>query len=224
MTLDAGAGDLDTIPPTDRTRLRRLRERGAFERSTVEAILDEGLVAHVGVVDGAHPVVLPMAYARVGRTLYVHGAVANHLLRTGADGEICVTVTLLDGLVLSRSWFHHSMNYRSVVVYGRARLVTDDEEKRVASRALVEHLAEGRSDATRPVTPEELRKTTFLALPIDEASAKIRTGPPGEDPADLDGEAWGGVLPLRLAAAGPVADDHTPAAAELPGHLVGWSR
>jgi nitroimidazol reductase NimA-like FMN-containing flavoprotein (pyridoxamine 5'-phosphate oxidase superfamily) len=224
MSEPAIAPGVGTIPPTDRTRLRRLRDRGSFERSTVEAILDEGLVAHVGIVDGDHPVVLPMAYARIDGTLYLHGAVANHLLGTGADGEICVTVTLLDGLVLSRSWFHHSMNYRSVVVYGRPRQVTDDEEKHAASRALVEHIACGRSDVTRAVTPEELRKTAFLALALDEASAKIRSGPPGEDPTDLAGDTWGGVLPIRPTPSEPVADDHTPLGHPLPDHLVGWSR
>ncbi len=224
MSAAAASDGATTIEPTDRTQVRRHRERARYERATLEAILDEGLVAHVGVVDGAHPVVLPMAYARIGETLYLHGAVANHLLRTGAEGEMCVTVTLLDGLVLSRSWFHHSMNYRCAVVYGRPRLVTDDEEKWAASRALVEHIARGRSDGTRPVTAEELRKTMFLALPLDEASAKVRTGPPSEAPGDVDGGAWGGVLPLSVAAGAPVPDEATPAHVSLPEHLAGWRR
>lgn len=224
MSPPAASDGTATIEPTDRTQVRRHRERARYERQAVEAILDEGLVAHVGVVDGSHPVVLPMAYARIGETLYLHGALANHLLRTGAEGEICVTVTLLDGLVLSRSWFHHSMNYRCVVLYGRPRLVTDDAEKWAASEALVEHVARGRAEATRPTTPEELRKTTFLALPIDEASAKVRNGPPSDEPEDLDGTTWAGVLPLSTVAGTPVADEHTPAGVEVPEHLVTWTR
>jgi nitroimidazol reductase NimA-like FMN-containing flavoprotein (pyridoxamine 5'-phosphate oxidase superfamily) len=221
----AASDDAAAIAPTDRTRLRRLKARGQFERSTIEAILDEGLVAHVGVVDDGLPLVLPMAFARVDSTLYLHGAVANHLLRTVADGGgLCVTVTLLDGLVLSRSWFHHSMNYRCVVVFGTPRVVTDPDEQRVASRALVEHVATGRSEVTRAVDEDELRRTLFLALPIDEASAKIRTGPPGEDPDDLGQGRWGGVLPLGITAGPLVPDADTPAGAPVPDHLVDWRR
>ncbi len=212
MTDDAPAAVLE---PTDRTRLRRAKDRGRFDRETVYGVLDEGLVAHVAVVDEGRPLVIPMAYARIGDRLYLHGAVANHLLRSAAGGPgVCVTVTLLDGLVLSRSWFHHSMNYRSVVVFGEATLVDDPAEKMAASDALVEKVRRGRSAQSRPPTPEELRATLFVSLPIEEASAKVRSGPPREDPADLGNGHWGGVIPLRLVPGDPVPDadveDGTP--------------
>jgi nitroimidazol reductase NimA-like FMN-containing flavoprotein (pyridoxamine 5'-phosphate oxidase superfamily) len=196
------------LEPTDRTRLRRAKERGRFDCETVHAILDEGVVAHVAVVDDGRPLVIPMAYARIDDRLYLHGAVANHLLRCAAGGGgVCVTVTLLDGLVLSRSWFHHSMNYRSVVVFGEVALVDDPDEKMAASEAFVEKVRAGRAAESRPPTPEELRATSFVCLRIEEASAKIRSGPPREDPGDVDNGHWGGVIPLRLVAGDPVPDD-----------------
>jgi nitroimidazol reductase NimA-like FMN-containing flavoprotein (pyridoxamine 5'-phosphate oxidase superfamily) len=202
--------DLPDLEPTDRTRLRRLKERGRYDRATIEAILDEGLVAHVGVVDDGRPLVIPMAYARIDDRLYLHGAVANHLLRTATSG-VCVTVTLLDGLVLSRSWFHHSMNYRSVVVFGEAERVTDPDEQMAACRALVDKVQAGRADESRPPTPSELRATAIVSIPITEASAKIRTGPPKEDPDDLDNGWWGGVIPIELVRGEPMPDEHVTA-------------
>jgi nitroimidazol reductase NimA-like FMN-containing flavoprotein (pyridoxamine 5'-phosphate oxidase superfamily) len=194
---------------TARTTVRRKADRGRYDRGTIDAILDEALLAHVGfTVDGA-PCVLPMAYARVGDVLYLHGASGNHMLRTLAGGaEACVTVTLLDGLVLSRSAFHHSMNYRSVVAFGRAEKVDDDAEKRAAMEALIEHTVPGRTPHTRPPSERELRATLVVRFPLTEASAKIRTGPALEEPDDLALPYWGGEIPLRLVAGEPVPDAH----------------
>ncbi|HEX5097822.1 MAG TPA: pyridoxamine 5'-phosphate oxidase family protein [Acidimicrobiia bacterium] len=196
------------LEPTDRVKLRRKAERGSYERATVNAILDEALIAHVGFAIDGQTCVLPMTYARVDDVLYLHGAVANNMLKSLASGiDVCVTVTLLDAIVLSRSAFHHSMNFRSVVVYGVATKVDSDDEKHVATRALVEHMVPGRSNETRGPTPSELRKTLFVRVPIDEASAKIRTGPPIEDPDDLALPYWGGEIPITLTRGEPVADE-----------------
>jgi nitroimidazol reductase NimA-like FMN-containing flavoprotein (pyridoxamine 5'-phosphate oxidase superfamily) len=196
------------LEPTDRVKLRRKADRGHYDRATVDAILDEALIAHVGFTLDGQTYVLPMTYARVDNMLYLHGAVANNMLRSLATGiDVCVTVTLLDGLVLSRSAFHHSMNFRSVVVYGVATKVDSDDEKHIATRALVEHMVPGRSDEVRGPTASELRKTLFVRVPIDEASAKIRTGPPVEDPDDLALPYWGGEIPMALTRAAPVPDE-----------------
>jgi len=187
-------------PPSDRTKVRRLADRGRYDSETVHGILDEGLVAHVGFVAEHGPVVLPMAYGRIADRLYLHGATGNAMLRALDGAAVCVTVTLLDGLVLSRSAFHHSMNYRSVVVFGSAETVTDAAERDDALRAIVDHMVEGRSAACRPPSPEELRATRVVRVPLAEASAKVRTGPPNEDAADLDPPVWwGGVVPVTLA-------------------------
>ncbi|HKE54177.1 MAG TPA: pyridoxamine 5'-phosphate oxidase family protein, partial [Actinomycetota bacterium] len=163
-------------PPSERTRVRRLPERGAYDRETIDAILDEALICHLAWVQDGEPRVIPTIHARSGDTLYVHGSNASRTLRgTKAGAHVAAEVTLLDGLVLARSAFHHSMNYRSVVVYGRAREVTDPDEKFAAQRALVEHVARGRSDDARMPNQRELDQTTILAIPIEEASAKIRT-------------------------------------------------
>jgi uncharacterized protein len=206
-----------TIPVTDRTKVRRLATRGNYDRDTIHAILDEALVCHVGfVIDGA-PVVIPTIHWREGDTLYVHGSAASRMLRSLREGvDACVTVTLLDGLVLARSAFHHSMNYRSVVVFGKAREVTG-EEKRSALDGLVEHVVRGRSRDVRPPNELELRQTLVLALPLDEASAKIRTGGPVDDEEDYAMPIWAGVVPLRLTPSTPIADDGVTA--ELPDYL-----
>lgn len=195
---------------TERSRLRRARTRGHHDRTTVEAILDEALVAHVGVVADGTPLVLPMAYARLDDQVYLHGAAANHLLSTAEGTEICVTVTLLDGLVLARSAFHHSMNYRSVALFGPAAIVTDPDEKRRSLDALVDHVQPGRSEVARPPTANELRATTVIRLAITEGSAKVRTGGPNDEPDDLDWPAWAGHIPLTLTPGHPVVDEHTP--------------
>jgi nitroimidazol reductase NimA-like FMN-containing flavoprotein (pyridoxamine 5'-phosphate oxidase superfamily) len=196
---------VDSYQPTGRTTLRRLPARGAHDQETVHAILDEGLVAHVAVMTDIGPRVIPTTYARLDETVYVHGSAANHLLRTAAsDVEVCLAVTLLDGLVLARSAFHHSMNYRSVVVYGRATKVTDPAEKRRALDAIVDHVRSGRSREARPPTDDELRSTLVLALPLREVSAKVRSGGPLDDEADLAWPVWAGVIPLSLVAGDPV--------------------
>ena len=214
---------MPSSPPSSRTTVRRLPERARYERTQVEAILDEGLAAHVGFQAGDHPVVIPTAYARVGGELYLHGSPASRMLRALERVPVCVTVTLLDGLVLARSAFHHSMNYRSVVVMGRARLVDDPEEKRRAFRALVEHIVPGRSPESRPANDFELRFTRVLALRIDEASAKLRTGPPVDDAEDLALPWWAGVVPLALTPATPVPDEASRAI-PAPAYATGYRR
>ena len=197
------------IAPTDRTRHRRLPDRGSFERDVVHGIIDEALSCHVGFAVDGRPWVIPTIHARLDDRLYLHGALANHMLRTlGSGVEACVTMTLIDGLVLARSAFHHSMNYRSVVVFGYATVVEDDAEKIAALDALVEHVVPGRSADARPPTPSELRRTLVLRLPITEASAKVRTGGPVDDEEDLTLPIWAGVVPcaLTFAAPEPVAD------------------
>jgi uncharacterized protein len=212
-------------PPTERTRLRRGADRGRYDRATVEAILDEGLVAHVGFAVEGRPWVMPMAYARVDDVVYVHGAVGNHALRAIAGGaELCLTVTLVDGLVLSRSAFHHSMNYRSVLVFGPGRLVQDPAEKLAASLALVDHMVPGRAADTRSPSEAELRATQVVAVDLAEASAKVRSGGPGEDPADIGAGHWAGHLPLSVVAGDPVQDRQAPGddAVALPAYLATW--
>lgn len=206
---------------TERSRLRRKRERGSYDRTVVDAILDEALVCHVGVVVGGQPTVIPMAYARAGDVLYLHGAAANATLQTLAVGEpACVTVTLLDGLVLSRAAKHHSVNFRTVVLFGRARLVDDPAEKVSAVGAVVEHAVPGRMADVRPPTDAELRSTMVVAFPVDEGSAKIRTGGPVEDPEDLSMSVWAGEVPLRLVSEAAVADDAVLPGVTAPSYLA----
>ncbi|HEX8285211.1 MAG TPA: pyridoxamine 5'-phosphate oxidase family protein [Pyrinomonadaceae bacterium] len=213
----ATAGDFS---PTARTTLRRLPKRGSFERETVNAVLDDGFVCHVGFVADGQPFVIPTAYGRVGDTLYLHGAKASRMLKALASGgEVCVTVTLVDGLVLARSAFHHSINYRSVVVFGRARPVESEDEKNAALEAFTEHVCRGRWADVRWPTPEELAATTVVALPLAEASAKVRTGPPIDDEEDYALPVWAGVLPLSVEPGAPVADPRLPEATPVPGYV-----
>jgi hypothetical protein len=192
--------------PTPRSTVRRLPERGRYDRETIDAVLDEGLVCHVGFVDGGQPFVVPSAYARMGDRLVIHGSAASRMLKALAAGApACVTVTLLDGLVLARSAFHHSMNYRSVVVLGRAVEVTDSAERMAAFEAIVEHVLPGRWSEVRWPTEQELRATTVLRLPLDEASAKVRSGDPIDDEEDLALDCWAGVIPFGVKIGDPVA-------------------
>lgn len=211
-----------TLPMTDRTRVRRLAERGHYETETIHAILDEALLCHVGFVVDGQPVVIPTIHWRDGETLYVHGSAASRMLRSLRDGvDACVTVTLLDGLVLARSAFHHSMNYRSVVVFGKAREVGEDEKLR-ALDSLVEHVVRGRSKEVRAPNLKELKQTLVLALPIDEASAKIRTGGPVDDEEDYALPVWAGVVPLTLTPGEPLADKGVTA--DVPAYARTYKR
>jgi hypothetical protein len=194
-------------PRSDRTRVRREPERAAYDRATIEAILDEGLVCHLGFVHDGQPYVIPTLYGRVGDELYVHGSAASRMLRTLKDGvDACLTVTLVDGIVLARSIFNHSINYRSVVVLGRAAPVEDADEKARALEAFSTTLLPGRWAEARPPTPLELKATAILRLPLNEASAKVRTGPPEDDEADYGWPVWAGVIPLTLTAGDPRPD------------------
>jgi len=192
--------------PSARATVRRKADRGRYERDAIHAILDEGLVAHVGFTSDLGFAVLPMVYARLDDDLYLHGAAGNHMLRALDGADVCITVTIVDGLVLSRSAFHHSMNYRSVVVYGRATLVTDEDEKDLVLRSVVDHMVDGRSEHCRPPTADERRATRVVRVPLREASAKVRSGPPIEEPADLALPYFGGVVPLSVVRGAPVAD------------------
>jgi len=209
---------------SERTTVRRLPARGAYDRDTVYAILDEALICHVGFVVEGRPAVIPTIHWRDGDTLYFHGSAAAGFLRAMRNGvDACVTVTLLDGLVLARSAFHHSMNYRSAVILGKAREVTGDEKLR-ALDTLVEHVCKGRSaDARRP-NQVEIKQTLVLGMPIDEASAKIRTGGPLDDEEDYALDIWAGVLPLQLVPQVPIADERLNAGIEVPDYVRRYRR
>ena len=210
---------------TTRTTVKRRAERAAYDRGAIEAILDEGLICHVGFVSEGQPYVLPTIYARVGDHLYVHGSAASRMLRGLAGGiDTCVTVTLIDGLVLARSAFHHSMNYRSVVVLGTARAVLDPALKRAALRALVEHVVPERWDAVRAPSDQEMKATTVLELPLTEASAKVRSGGPIEDEDDYALPVWAGQLPLELIASAPVPDERLLEGVPIPRCFTRYQR
>lgn len=199
---------MGTFPTTARTAVRRLPKRAVYDKQTVYSILDEGFLCHVGFVVDRQPIVIPTSYARVSDTLYIHGSAASRMIKTAASEgvDICVTVTLLDGLVLARSAFHHSMNYRSVVVLGRGRLVTDEQEKWTALHAFTNHVVPQRWEEVREPTPQELKATSVLAMPIEEASAKVRTGSPIDDEEDYTLHVWAGVVPIESKIGTPVPD------------------
>jgi nitroimidazol reductase NimA-like FMN-containing flavoprotein (pyridoxamine 5'-phosphate oxidase superfamily) len=207
----------------ERLRVKREPQRAVYDRETIAAILDEALICHLGFEVEGQPYVIPTLHARVGDVLYVHGSAASRMLRHAAGGApVCVTVTLLDGLVLARSVYNHSMNYRSVVVLGRARELSDRDEKIRAMHRVVEHVVPGRWDDARQPSEAEIKSTTILALPLDEASAKIRTGPPTDDEADLELPVWAGTIPLMIQPAEPV-----PAAGVSgppPGYAADYGR
>ena len=214
----------DLYPATEATRLRRKPERGSHQRAVVNRILDEGLVCHVGWVRAGGPVVIPTLYARVGETLFLHGSPASSTLRGVRGLDVCVTVTLVDGLVLARSAFNSSVNYRSVVIMGKASEVTDPEQKRVALDAFVEHTLPGRLSHLRPMTDKETRATMVLRLSIEEAAAKVRSGPPDDDPADLEFPVWAGVLPLTIGYGPAEPDPLLTGTAEPPSHVTDYRR
>lgn len=211
--------------PTERTRLRRKPERGRYDRATIEAILDEGLVCHVGFAVDSQPYVIPTTYGRIADRLYLHGSAASRMLRTlGAGVPVCVTVTLLDGLVLARSARRHSMNYRSVVVLGVASPVDDRAERLRALETIVNHAVPGRWREVRPPTDRELRETAVLRVSLNEASAKIRSGPPLDDLEDVARTCWAGVLPLQVAALPPVPAPGLAAETQPPPALASNGR
>jgi uncharacterized protein len=210
---------------TKRTTLKRLPARGHYDRETIDAILDEGFICHVGFAVDEHPYVIPTGYARVGDDLYIHGSSASRMLRNLARGiNVCMTVTLVDGLVLARSAFHHSVNYRSVVILGNAELVLDDEEKDKALEALTEHIVPGRWSDVRWPTDLELKATTVLKLAIDEASAKIRTGDPKDDEEDYSMDVWAGVLPLKIETGTPIPDGRLDSSTPVPDYVREYRR
>jgi len=211
--------------PSERTQVRRLRERGRYDRELIDSILDEALICHVGFVYEGGPVVIPTIHARIGDTLYFHGSPASRMLRSMRSGdEICVNVTLIDGLVVARAAFHNSMNYRSVVVFGSPRIVEDREEKLVAMEAVTEHVIPGRWADSRTMTGKELKATLVAALPLSEASAKVRTGGPNDDEADYDLPIWAGVIPLTVAAGEPVVDPALRLDVAVPEYLSRYQR
>lgn len=206
---------------TERTRVKRLPKRAVYDRDSVYGILDEGFVCHVGFVVDGQPFVIPTGYGRSGDTLYIHGSRASRMLKALTGGaQMCVAITLIDGLVVARSAFHHSMNYRSVVIFGEPRVVSSDEEKNEALRAFTDHIIPGRWDEARTPNRQELDATLVLALHLNEASAKVRTGGPVDDDEDLSLPIWAGVLPLRYVAEGAIEAPDLPAGVEIPERLI----
>src|SRR6266516_396549 len=207
--------------PTERARVHRLPERAAYDRGTIEAILDEALICHVAWTDGdGWARALPTIHARVGDTLYLHGSRAARAWRAVAGGaEVCVVATIVDALVLARSAFHHSMNYRSVVLYGHGREVTDADELMTAARAITQHVLPGREAEARMPTAEEFKQTILFAIPIDDASAKVRTGPPKDDEADRELPIWSGLLPLETSGGPPESSPDLFEGIEVPAYV-----
>ena len=210
---------------TDKTKVKRAPKRGHYDFETVANILDKGLVCHVGFVVNNQPFVIPTAYGRLNDKVYIHGAGASRMMKSLDEGiDVCLTVTLLDGLVLARSAYHHSMNYRSVVLFGQAEKVSEPEEKMVALKAFTDHVMQGRWEEVRSPNEAELSSTVVLSLPITEASAKIRTGPPIDDPADYNLPVWAGVLPLGQQPGTPIPDQQTPLSMPIPENVSAYQR
>jgi len=215
----------DTQMPTTRTRVVREPERGIYDRETIYRILDEGFICHLGFAVEGQPFVIPTSYGRKDANLYIHGSAASRMLRQMKDGvALCVTVTLLDGLVLARSVFNHSMNYRSVVILGKGTLVEDPEEKLAALRTLSEHIIPGRWDNVRQPHEGELKATSVLRVPIEEFSAKVRTGPPIDDEEDYSFPTWAGVVPLEMKVGEPISDPRLSPDQETPIYIRCYSR
>ena len=216
---------MNEFVPTERTKVRRLPDRGKYDAESVYGILDEAFICHVGFVVDDQPYVIPTGFARVNDTLYIHGSAASRMLRTLAGGvQVCVTVTLVDGIVMARSGFHSSMNYRSVVILGRATLVEERGEKLAALAAFSEQVMPGRWKDLRDTTDAELKGTLVLTLPLKEVSAKVRTGPPKDDEADYTLPLWAGVVPLKLAANSPIDDPRLAKGIEPPDYARNYKR
>ena len=211
---------MNATPPSDRTRVKRLPERGKYDKKTVHSILDEGLVCHVGIAVGDQPFVIPMTYARSGDKLIMHGSAGSRLLTALQKGaDVCVAVTHLDALVLARSAFHHSMNYRSVVIFGKANVIQDEDQMASVFKEFFEHVLPGRWKDVRKPNARELAQTALIEIPLDEASAKIRTGPPSDDEADYELPVWAGLLPFALTTQPAVDDPRLQAGIEQPDYL-----
>jgi nitroimidazol reductase NimA-like FMN-containing flavoprotein (pyridoxamine 5'-phosphate oxidase superfamily) len=208
------------LSPTPRTTVHRLRERGRLDRADLDAVLEAGLICHLGVIIDGAPVVLPTGYGRIGEQLYLHGSSGNKSLLAAAGQQVCVTITLLDGLVCARAVFHHSMNYRSAVIFGTARLVTDAEEKLAALEAVTNHLVPDRWDNARAPNRKELAATAVISMPLDEASVKVRDGGPKDDPEDYDSGIWAGVLPSALTFGPAEPDPGRTADVPIPAHIA----
>ncbi len=216
---------MPAAPPSSRAQVKRLPDRAAYDRATVDAILDEGFICHVAFATDGQPVVIPTVYGRLGDFLYLHGSSASRMLRTlGGGVEASVCVTHVDGLVLARSAFHHSVNFRSVVLFGTAIEVTDVDEKERALQAIVEHVVPKRWPDVRGPSAQELRRTRVLKLPLDEASAKLRSGPPIDDEEDYPLDCWAGVIPMTTAYANPVDDPRLQSGIEPPAYVTGYGR
>lgn len=209
--------------PTQRSELKRLPERGAYDRPTIDAILDDGMLCHLGFIADGGPVVIPTLYARRGDEVLFHGSAASRMLRGLASGlEVCLTVSHLDGIVLARSAFHHSINYRSVVLFGIAEELVDLDARAEALDYITDSLVPGRIAHLRPMTEQEIRGTKVLALPIREATAKIRCGPPGDEPEDEDPTLWAGIIPVSRTAGTPQPDAITDVSTSVPDHVTEW--
>lgn len=213
----------EKIAPTERTKVKRIPKRGNFERETIYKILDEGFVCHIGFTIDDQPFVIPTGYARSGDDLLIHGSAASRMMRALSwEKDVCVTVTLIDGLVLARSAFHHSMNYRSVVIFGRAKTISGDAEKLNALKAFTEHIVPGRWAEVRQPNAKELKATTVLRLPLQEASAKIRTGGAVDDAEDYDLDIWAGVIPLKMISEKPAADEKLKKNVKIPPSVADY--
>jgi len=216
---------MNEFTPTERTKVRRLPDRGKYDAESVYGILDEAFICHVGFVVESQPYVIPTGFARVNDTLYIHGSAASRMLRTLADGvQVCVTVTLIDGIVMARSGFHSSMNYRSVVILGRATQVEGRDEKLAAMAAFSEQVMPGRWKDLRETTDAELKGTLVLSLPLKEVSAKVRSGPPKDDEVDYALPLWAGIVPLKLTAGNPINDPRLPTGIDPPGYARNYKR
>ena len=215
----------EKISVTEKNKIKRIPKRGVYERDTINKILDEAFICHVGFAVENQPFVIPTSFARIDDNLVIHGSAASRMMRSlSKEIDVCVTVTLIDGLVLARSAFHHSMNYRSVVVFGKAKIIEDEKEKYDALKAFTEHTVPNRWSEIRPPTKNELKGTTVLLLPINEASAKIRTGNPVDDAEDYDLDVWAGVIPLNLTTAAPIDDDRLKSGIAVPQNVLNYSR
>ncbi len=216
---------MSEFPKTDLNTVRRLANRGHYDKSTIYPIIDEALICQVGFVIDGQPVIIPMIHARFEDTIFLHGAVNNRLLNhIGGGHPLCIGVTLVDGIVFARSVFHHSMNYRSVTVFGKARVIETDNEKLDALEAISNHIVRGRWEEARLPNQREMDTTTVVAVQIESASAKIRTGPPNDNPEDYDLPIWAGVLPLRESAHEPVQDPRLASGIAIPSYISAYKR